>query len=157
MTIAPSWICQFQCLQQCIYLNNNHNYYNNPNNCNQKREVFASLRWQALFLLMKLEPISTPPQVWCSTAEPRLIYFMRENCIYLHTPYDISIANNTNNYNKKENHNNHNNHNNKYISHRHTNTVGSIPDRYQLHHAHQGLFYQLERVKPLKFDQLRGS
>ena len=37
MALAPSWICQFQCLQQCISMNNNHNNYNNPNNCNQKR------------------------------------------------------------------------------------------------------------------------
>ena len=72
------------------------------------------------------------------------IYWMQTSGVYVHALDHNSNAINDNNYNNQANHNNINN---QYITRRQTDTAGSIPDRNQLHHAHQSRFYQLVRVE----------
>ena len=38
MSLVLCWICQFQCLKQSIYLQNNHNIYNNSKDSNNKKK-----------------------------------------------------------------------------------------------------------------------
>ncbi len=89
----------------------------------------------------------TLPLVSCSTARPKKLYLMHKNGVYVQTLYHNSSADNNNNHNNQEKHNNSNNYSDKHINHMLTNTAGSIPYPYQLHHAHQSRFYQLEMVK----------
>ena len=59
--------------------------------------------------------------------------------------FDLDLYN-YNNYNNQENYYNlHNQH----ITCKRTDTEGSIPDRYRLHHVHQNRFYEQVRVEDL--------
>ena len=43
MALALPWICQFQCLQKSIYLNNNQNNYNITNNFNKEKRNICTI------------------------------------------------------------------------------------------------------------------